>query len=81
MSVFLGSGSEQVGTTLSIGTLLRGPGRGVRGSARPARSLPGASLDRHPDAGTARCPIAECRRLLRIDDLEQHYDAAHGGEA
>ena len=81
MSVFLGNGSEQVGTTLSTATLLRGPSRGVRGSGRPFRSLQRPSLDGHPDAGTARCPIPECRQLLRIDDLEQHYDAAHGCEA
>ena len=81
MSVSLGSGSEQVDNILSIGTLLRGPKRDIAGRGRPFRSLRRPSFDEHPDPGTARCPIPRCRRLLRTDAMEQHYDAAHGGEA
>ena len=77
----LDSASEQVGVTSGIPTLPAGAVKAVYGRDGSFRSLLRQYVAQHPEPGTVRCPIRECRRLLRTDAMGQHYDAAHGGEA
>jgi hypothetical protein len=79
--VSLDNASERVGVTSGIPTVLRGARGDVSGRDGRFHSLLRQYFARHPEPGAARCPFPQCRRLLRTDAMEQHYDAAHGGEA